>query len=218
MTHVPDNPWTKVPKEPPFVIPSDWPYVDTYNSDREQFTPHWIHTGRMPEPRQGPIDAPVIILQQNPSYDGRPPQEALPRAEIDALHEALSDESSPHQGLARSNVWWDKTCKELRERFPRERLARRILSIEYFPYPSARFKHQSLRLPSQAYIFNLVRRGVEQGALFVVTRGSALWYGAVPELHGQRGKNVFATTNAQSAYISRGNLPEHAFEALCARI
>jgi hypothetical protein len=218
MTKPRDNPWTQLPKQPPFVIPPDRPFIDAYNSDRKEYVGSWIHTGRVPEPRQGPIDAPVIILQQNPSYSGRPPQEALPQQEIEALQQALVDEYSPHQGLIRPNGWWDRTCKVLREKKPRELLARRILSVEYFPYPSATFDHHSLRLPSQPYVFDLVRDGLARGALFVITRGATLWYGAVPDLHIQRGTTVFLTKNPQSPYITPGNLPDEVFERICTLI
>ena len=212
------NPWTAVPSVPPFVIASDLPYVETYNASQLPYEGAWIHTGRMPEPRQGPIDAPLIILQQNPSYSGRPPREALPQAEVESLRQALIDEHSPHQGIAAPNDWWDRTCKALHDRSDRERLARRVLSLEYFPYPSAKFNHHALRLPSQSYTFDLVRAGLRRGALFLITRGPGLWYGAVPELYGQRDKTVFQTRSPQNASISPGNLPDGAFNRLCALI
>jgi hypothetical protein len=215
MAQVHDNPWIQLPKQPPFVLPADRPYVDAYNLGRKPFAGSWIHTGRLPEPRQGPIEAQVVILQQNPSYSGRPPQEGLPQAEVDALHLALIDEHSPHQGLARTNDWWDRTCRALHQRFPRDRLSRGILSIEYFPYASATFDHHSLRLPSQSYVFDLVRAALARGAVFVITRGAGLWYGAVPELHRERDVSVFSTRNPQSPYISPGNLPDRVFERIC---
>jgi len=213
-----DNPWTLLPEHPPFVLAPDKPYLDAYNAYQTRYVGNWIHTGRVPEPRQGPIDAPVIILQQNPSYEGRPPDEELPQIEVDALRGALIDEHSPHQGLEKPNSWWDRTCKVLIAKFGRERLARRVLSIEYFPYPSARFGHTGLRLPSQAYTFGLVRRGLSLGSLFVIMRGAALWYGAVPELYSQLDTTVFPSKNRQRAFITAGNLPEKVFDRLCAAI
>jgi hypothetical protein len=134
---------------------------------------------------------------------------------VDTLRRALDDERSPHQGLAQSNTWWDRTCQEFHDRFDRQQLAARVLSIEYFPYPSAVFKHEALRLPSQAYTFDLVRTCLGRGAFCILTRGAHLWFGAVPELHAQLGTAVFRTRNAQNAAISPGNLPDGLFGRLC---
>jgi len=212
------NPWTTLPSRPPFVTPADLPYVETFNSGEREYHGAWIHTGRVPEPRQGPIDAPIVMLQQNPSYSGRPPQAPLSEPEAAKLRDALIDEGSPHLGLRSPNDWWDRTCKALLAKFGRERLATRLVSIEYFPYPSAKFAHEALRLPSQSYTFALVRAGLSRGAHFVITRGANLWFGAVPELYSFQEKCVFRTKSPQNASLTPGNLPAGVFDRLCALI
>jgi hypothetical protein len=210
-----DNPWRALPRHAPFVLDIDRAHVDAWNAGKPEFAPSWIHTGRLPEPRLGPVDAPVVLLQLNPSYDAR----AFDIRQIDCAIEALQDEQSAHACLAAPNDWWDETFSTLLKRFGRERLSRRVMSIEYFPYASARFDHAHLRLPSQEYTFALVRAALAADALFVVTRGLDLWIGAVPQLRAHLHKRVFRTRNRQRAFVSAGNLlGDSAFDMLCERL
>jgi hypothetical protein len=101
--------------------------------------------------------------------------------------------------------WWTKNLRHLVSEAGEEVLARRLLCVEYFPYHSHAFGHASLRLPSQAYGFQLVRRAVERGAIILQLRGRRLWEGAVPELVRHRGRYV--TQTARSAAVSPRNCP-----------
>ena len=213
------NPWKNLPRQKPFVLDDDAPYIEAFNSDKAQYSPTWIHTGRLPEPRLGPIDAPIIVLQKNPSYVQATRMEDMAAAEVADGLGALANEQSSHVCLARPNDWWDKTFNSLRTKYDRTRLSQRVLSIEYFPYPSAQFDHAALRLPSQQYTFSLVRAGLARGAIFVVTRGLDLWIGAVPELRAHFDKTVFRTKNRQRAFVTEGNLLGHrAYETICEQL
>lgn len=119
------------------------------------------------------------MLQQNPSYDKATKEDDLAQQEIAERRAELLEEHADHPHLASPNSWWDKTFASLIKTFGRPRLARRVLSIEYFPYPSSKFGHVALRLPSQDYVFSLVRAGLARGAVFIVTRGLDVWLGAV---------------------------------------
>lgn len=212
------NPWTQTPTSPPFVLDSDKIAVDAFNRELKPYSDHWIHTGRLPEPRLGPIDAPVVLLQLNASYNRASMQTPLTANEITRGIESLSDEQSPHPCLANQNDWWDKAFGRLLKRFGRERLAARVCSIEYFAYPSSRFAHASIEIPSQRYQISLVERALSRGAIIVVTRGLEYWAAKVPGLAAEVGNSVHQTASRQRVWVTEGNLPSGVFESVCAAI
>lgn len=208
------NPWTDIPAEPPYVLPMDQPYIDVANA-LQSGTSGRLHPQRMPEPRSGPRDAPVVILQLNPSFEVNTADQALSPHDDNRLREALRDESAPHIGIADRHRWWVNAMAEPIAHFgdDHQHVARTVCSIEYFPYPSLNFACAHLRLPSQAYQFRLVREAVARGALIIVTRGWSLWLGAVPELYEARA-NVLQTRNPRRVSFSRRNLPDGGYERM----
>ncbi|HXF09008.1 MAG TPA: hypothetical protein VNK45_10900 [Candidatus Acidoferrales bacterium] len=66
-------------------------------------------------------------------------------------------------------------------RLTRQRIATRLLAVQFFPYHSQTFDHGLLRLPSQDFGFVLIRRTIVRDAL-IIMRGAKYWLGAVPEL------------------------------------
>jgi len=208
MTYV----WHKIGNEAPFVHPDDLQFVVAHNAQLKPDDITWINTARMAEPRHGDIDAPIVLLQLNPSYDER-------NLNIDALRRQLFDEHAEHGGLADAhNPWWKRTFSELRGIYGHEKLARRICSIEYFPYASLKFDHAHIRLPTQQYQFDLVRRALSRQATLIVTRGFKLWTGAIPELGSALGQTVFRTKNPRQASISKGNLEDAAYTRIVAAL
>jgi len=209
MTHL----WHRLGDQAPFVHPDDLPFVLAHNSQHEPNDPLWINTGRMAEPRLGDIDAPIVLLQLNPSYDKR-------EFNIAELRLSLVDEHAAHAGLLDAeNRWWQKRAfSKLMRIYDGDRLSRRICSIEYFPYASLRFNHAHIRLPTQQYQFDLVRRALSRNATFIVTRGFNLWSGAIPELACALGQTVFKTKNPQQSSISEGNLEAMAYKQIIAAL
>lgn len=63
------NPWLAIPDQADYVLAEDKPYLDAHNSRHKQGSDSWINLAYTPEPRLGPINAPVYMLQANPSYD-----------------------------------------------------------------------------------------------------------------------------------------------------
>lgn len=212
------NPWSAIPPTPPFVLPMDSAYVEAANADCEPYTPDWLHTGRLPEPRSGPRDAPILLLQINPSYDVATMREALSEATITEQRAALADEQVAHACLARGDAWWRRAFAQPIAHFGQARVAQAVCSVEYFPYPSQRFAHAHWRLPSQEYQFALVREALARDALVVVTRGLSLWLGAVPELGTHRDRTVLLSRNPQRVSVSPGNLPEGGYARVLAAI
>ncbi|WP_257386505.1 hypothetical protein [Tahibacter caeni] len=212
------NPWAAIPAAPPFVLPMDSAYIAAANAACEPYAPGWLHTGRMPEPRSGRRDAPVLVLQINPSYDPTTMREALSATAVAEQRAALADEYAPHACLARGDPWWLRAFAQPVAQFGRARVAQAVCSLEYFPYPSRRFSHAHWRLRSQDYQFSLVCDALARGALIVVTRGLSLWLGAVPELAVELGRTVLLSRNPQRVSISPGNLPGGGYERVLAAI
>jgi hypothetical protein len=200
------NPWKQLPATASkFVLCEDEPYIDAFNTGRISKDPHFIHTDRMPEPRLGPVNAPLLILQQNPSCQSDIPT----RLEICEAIGALHNELSPHFSINKSDPWWMKRYGDLVTAVGgHEILSQRVCSLEYFPYPSANFSHGHIRLPSQNYTFDLLRRALKikdcKKPVIVVTRGYELWVGAVPELLNYN--KAFRTNSKQCSHVSKGNL------------
>jgi hypothetical protein len=201
------NPWSDLPKNPPFVLTCDQPYIDAFNSV-ETKTDHKINLDILPEPFHGNVEAPIVVLLLNPGIDGRE-KELQKSSEYSArLRSSITDKCSiEHFHLTDKfngpgRFWWEKACKSLRACVD---LPTRILSIEFSPYHSRSFSHGHLRFPSQDFSFDLVRRAISREALIVCMRGERFWYGAVPELAGY--KRLLKLINPRSATLSENNLP-----------
>jgi hypothetical protein len=212
------NSWADIPTEPPFVLPMDWPYIDVA-SKLQKSDGGRLHTGRMPEPRSGPRNAPVVVLQMNPSYEKEREQEPLSAVDDARLRAALRDEYAPHIGIADGHAWWNRAVAgPIAQCGGAHRVARGICSIEFFPYPSLNFACAHLRLPSQAYQFRLVREALARDALIIITRGWSLWLGVIPELHSAKDRNVLLTKNPRRVAISQRNLPDGGYDRVLAAL
>lgn len=206
------NPWQHIPQAAPFVLPDDRSYIDAYNA-RETKLDHFVNLNYTPEPRLGPIDAPVVLLQLNPSYDAAHP-EGHPNFEDSHRHlESLKDEFHPHVGLVPGEAWWQRCLGALVSAVGnRAQVARCLCSIEFFPYRSRKFSHGQIRLPSQSYTFELVRAAIDRGAIFVVARNFRLWLAAVPELLPLQGAHrLYVLKSARRISLSEKTLPDRAF-------
>lgn len=214
------NPWTKLKAGgSDYVLPEDLPYIEAFNARlREQHSDYEIETGRIPEPRQGPVRAPVVLLQLNPRFDDSDVGRALTPEEVNRTIDNLQNEESPHSCIANGVGWWGQSFNQLSTEVGPNRLSRRVCSIEFFPYFSCRFGHAELRLPSQAYTFDLVHGALDRNALILITRGLNTWLGSVPELLSNLGRTVFETKNPRRAFISKGNLPEGVYAQVLERV
>ena len=208
------NPWLNLPDDPPFVLREDEPYIEAFNSLHKASDVHWINLAHTPEPRLGPVDAPVIILQLNPSYSEAESDGPKDYNRLNRAIESIKDESHNHLGATSPDGWWKPRLGALAADVGNEQLAKAICSIEFFPYRSRRFGHGQVRLPSQAYTFSLVRNGLDRNALFIVTRNFPLWSAAIPELHSRLGTSVFCLKNSRSSYFTKNNLPHGAYEQI----
>jgi hypothetical protein len=213
------NPWRHLPSKPPFVLPVDRPYVDVFNRDAKK--EYRIERDLLPEPFNGNIDAPVVVLLLNPGVDRG---DFAVNADRDFRKLVVGSLRNPSRsrghwfigddGDAPGAKWWRRATGRLAERVGYARLARGVLTVEYFPYHSVKYSHSSLRLPSQEYTFSLVRRAIQRRAVIVIARGARQWFGAVPQLADH--KPLFRLRSWQSTFISPRNLSgRNGFKTLC---
>ncbi len=204
-----DNPWHRLPDNPPFVLPDEESAVRNFNVKARPV--HFLHIDDiLPEPFVGDPSAPVVVLGTNPGFNGertiREKSEPgfVARLRANLLHQS-SD--SPFAFLApdvsgRHRQWWEDKLKHLIAHFGPGAVAKSILAVEFFPYPSHRYGHGRLALPSQQYSFDLVRNAIKRKAVIVLTRGERRWLREMPELVGD---NLVTLEQPFSAPISPGN-------------
>jgi len=173
---------------------------------------HFVQIGELvPEAFVGALEAPVVLLSNNPGFGNRvsdsEKSDFAAKMRMNLLHEP-SD--YPFVFLApdhfgRGRKWWRSKLKELIVLFGEQVVARSILNVVYFPYPSRRYRHQRRLLPSQAYSFRLVADAVKREAIIVLMRPGKKkeWEQAVPILKGYG--RLFPVENPQTPAISRRN-------------
>jgi len=212
------NPWAEIPNEPDYVLPQDAPFVRGYNRLCTEGATLWINLKYTPEPRLGPVDAPVYVLQANPSYDLDVPNGSPDPRAVAAELASIRDDHTPHLGISSDNPWWRKTLGQLARQVGRGKAAGGVCSVEFFPYRSQRFGHGHVRLPSQQYTFALVDRAAREGRIIIVTRRAQEWFGALPALADLLDKTVFLSKNVQRPFITPGNLPDGVYSTICERV
>lgn len=207
------NPWARLPSEPPYVLSEDKGMVEKFN--RTAAPNHFLHVDKLlPEPFIGARDAPVILLSNNPGFSEDEEREGARQSAAfrELVRRNLLHESSdypfvflhPDVGYRDGKEWWQDTLKPLLRRFWERNVSRSILNVVYFPYPSARYRHQRRLLISQEYGFELVRDAINRQAIVVLMRRGRrkAWLTAVPELNGY--SHLFSV-RSQNPVISPNN-------------
>jgi hypothetical protein len=203
------NPWVALPESTPYVLEEDRELIERFNSTAKPEL--FVHLEHHPEPFLGRPDAPLVVLGLNPGYlpecdrwYGHPAFAARARANL--VHGALEfpfyllDPSQPAPG----HRWWMRKLGPLIRATSLQAVAHGVLCVELFPYHSERFGHTKLRVPSQEYSFDLVRRALSRGAWIVLMRSKRLWFAAVPELASY--PRLMRIRNVQNPVISPRNV------------
>jgi hypothetical protein len=216
------NPWLAAPSEPPYWLPCDSEKVCEYNATHpnEEFK---VQEKVLPEPFIGNTKAPVVLLNLNPGYGGRDPEDHA-RPEFQSLLRNNYSQgwlAFPFYSLDPTfenggRRWWEKNLRYLLDIVERNQLARSILCIEYFPYHSRRFDHGSLELPSQKFGFGLARSAIARGAVIVIMRARKRWLSRVPEL--EEYSQAFALNSPQNVVVSPRNCPRGGFDRIVSAI
>jgi hypothetical protein len=209
------NPWHRVPDKPDFVLAEDKKAVRDFNARVGPDHRFFLHVDKLiPEPFVGAKDAPVILLSNNPGFgrgaEFRQDPKFMARMCRNLVH---APSAYPFVYLdpafdSPNRHWWAKRLKYLVKPlgpFSWKIVARSILNVAFFPYPSQRYGHRSLRLPSQNYTFGLVREAIRRRAVIVSMRSQARWVEAVPELESY--PHLFQVRNVQNPTVSCKNCP-----------
>jgi hypothetical protein len=208
---VSENPWHRLPDIPPYVLPDEAAAVREFNLTASRH--HFLHVDDLlPEPFIGDRNAPVLLLGNNPGFSeaglpGRREPTFARRMRDNLLHRPAEH---PFVYLdpdfnGRSKRWWERKLKHLLERFGTRVVANSILAVEHFPYPSRRYGHRRLVLPSQDYSFRLVGEAMARGAVIILMRGKRRWERAVFGL--AQYKRFIILKNLQQPTVSPGNCP-----------
>jgi hypothetical protein len=211
MTNRPDNPWQRLSRQAPFLLPEDAVSMADFSPTATEDLA--LRLELLPEPYLGSPEAPVVLLNLNPGYSPEDQQN-----HEDPLFTARCLDNLIHRPVdypfylldpsikAPGQRWWDRKLGPLIQRVGRQTVARGVLCVEYFPYHSRRFRHWRLSLPSQQYSFALVRQAISRGALVLLLRSERLWFAAVPELRSYERR--YNMKSVQNPTVSPRNCPE----------
>jgi len=214
-----ENPWIEFMKNPQnecLILDEDKLVIEKFNETaNDTFR---IHTEIMPAPFMGNVfEAPVLLLLTNPGYDD---EEARKDYYNNYRHywenEIQHKPSIPDLPLfclddkyiEKSNYWYKKLI-HLINATSKEKVAKSIAKIQFFPYTSRKFKNIPNKilpgyLKSQKYNFYLVQLAMERGATIIILRSKKLWYKAIPSLEYYENKCI--TKNPRNTVLSKGNL------------
>jgi hypothetical protein len=208
-----ENPWTKLPSAPAFVLASDQHLINIHNGRAVEN--YKIVTEMYPEPYVGNPEADIVILNLNPGFDGendlRQHQKNLPF--IDLLKSNLNHTHldypffylDPTVSDTPGYRWWNKRLKTLLKSVGSKKLANSLLCLEFFPYHSSKFNFNQV-LESQQYTFELLRKAIGRGATIICFRALSKWLQAVPELAIY--DNLYKLNSSQSVYLTYNNCPQ----------
>ena len=206
------NPWLALPTKPPFVLPDDWESIEEFNRKNTKKNLS-LQTEMLPEPFIGSLDAPLVILLQNPGDGAHEEDVALHRQadfqrRVRACHRQ-EDVPYPHYFVdpnesGPGGLWTKRQLGELIKEFGHSTVALGVLFLEFVPYHSKNFAHSRLHLPSQDFTLRALQRAIRRKATIIIAMGKGRdWMKAVPALANYG--LLFRTSSSQTAKISPRN-------------
>ena len=207
-----ENPWTRLPFDPPFVLPEDSRVLG-----RHPAAAHDLLSTGCRSPTSDP-DAPVVLLTLHPG--GRTRDADFGPRYVEERRRQLSSKapfrSSPRSSRQRpATSIWAARLRRVVERVGVDRVINGLFCIQWFPYQSMQFRTLPELLPSQHYSFALCRRAIREKREVVILRSRALWLRAVAELSRA---DFIELRNHRSPYLSPKNMGEAAFARIVARL
>lgn len=209
------NPWKKIPKTSPLVLPGDKQYVDTYNELLNINEENYLHTELYPEQYAGKFEAKVVLLGKCPGFSPEDApihhSEAYKNLWQGNISQAINDYPLffLHPAIQNSPGyrWWYKKLKSLIKRTSIEAVANEVLEVQLFPYHCKKLRiiKASKSIPSREFAGKLVSNAIRRSALIIVMESERLWKEHVPELNTY--PNIFTVNSVRSGTISPGNLP-----------
>ena len=216
MTTEQENLWTTVGTSPDFVAQSDIDHVLAFNKAYPGDVS--LDLSMPPDPWLGCWDAPVVMLQMNPSV-GAGDIEAYARADVRALNRRnLIDEAGrlPHYWLdpqvsdTYAGRWWSSRLRPLTAELGVATVARRLLVLEFHGYHAPRHQPLPVTLPTQRLAFDLLAGAIQRDAIIVMNRALKAWQVAVPALGSH--KRVVIGKNPRTSHLSPACLGQSGFD------
>ena len=221
------NPWLDLDlrssSDSRYVHPADEAVVQAYSAKRRG-PEYGLATHLLPEPWVGRLNAPVVMLLDNPGlsdHESDPhwtpsdalrhrAQASLRQKRLDHPYYWLDDEVSDTEGYG---VAVDRLKRVIADVGP-EAVGTNLVTLSAHPYHSCSFDDRLRTLPSQRFSVAALRRAIANDALVVILRARKYWYTAVPELeqHDIRGR-VLRSNSPQNVTITPRNLDD--YDALC---
>jgi hypothetical protein len=230
------NPWIKLIEEinevdfsGNYVLKNEQAIIEKFNKKVNNDL-YKIHTQIMPAPYMGNVhSAMVVILMLNPGYtkeedkigdDGKNYYDRYKHYWMNEIQHVPSIPNLPlfclDEDYAKSSDYWIKKLKPLTSVSSKEKVAKNICKIQFFPYHTEKYRniYKNLLaeegfenfLPSQKYNFQLVKNAMNRSAIIIITRSKKMWLKAIPEL--KEYENKYFTNSYLNTIISENNLPE----------
>jgi hypothetical protein len=181
------NPWPRLRRKPPFVLPEDKAAVLGFNDEVGRRHPRYLHVDKiLPEAFVGDPNAPVVMLGNNPGFTKKGLRSKRDATFMRRMRDNLCHKPTdyPFVFLAPDfdgpgKRWWKRKLGYLVKCLGEAKVAQTVFAVEYFPYPSRKYGHRKLRLRCQQYSFDPVSRAMKRRAFVFLMRGERRWKKAV---------------------------------------
>lgn len=189
ISSVRENPWLKLPKNPPYILAEDLKKLSEYG-----FTPERLgwKTALLPVPYLGsPKEAKIVLLCLNPGYNRSLDRKAYfeDKYYYQENFKSLQFSSrvpfyylNPRFNYSGGYRWWTRLLGSLIKDFGLKALSYKLLCLQYLGYHSKTFKRPPHIIPSQLFTFDILRKMIKDKKTIIIMRSKKLWLEAVPEL------------------------------------
>ena len=211
------NPWGELPERPPYVLPRDRAALDEWNARASG--PQKVRTELVPDPQLGnPLEAAVIVLALNPSFDDPTLAEHHDPEMVDQMRTALTDVRDffwLRDGLEETTGgrWWRAKLNPLIAATSLEAVRAHVAGAHLHQYHS-KSSSPGFRPPSRRHHLELVRKALPRDVPLLALTGVAQWRLADPDF---RDAPLHEPQSPQSMVVSANNMPS-GFDAAVAAI
>lgn len=220
-----NNPWADLPREAPYIAQIDRDAVATV-LEREPGGREDLRFDVLPHPYAGdPARARVLILALNPGWADTDEQEErdVPDWQSEVRRALTFEASTPFVHVdprfresTGGGRWWSRRLRTLAAATSWDVVGQRLLCLEFFGYHSITWRSLPVPMPSQSFVFDILRHALAQELLVVATRGWSQWVWNVPELYSY--PHVIRLHTARWTGISPGNMGSDAFARIVAAV
>jgi hypothetical protein len=193
------NPWRDLSFKRPYVLLEDHAAIEEANKKNDNWEFQY-HLELLPDPYIGNLEAPVVLFSLNPGYTRAKQGDANCNddwwhANSQDLHDAyrrnFREERSLYPMFFLDPIfannpggrYWNKKLGDLIALCGREKVAKALLTIEFFPYHSHKFRG-GCHVPSQKFALYQIQRAMERKATIILVRATSVATQDVPPVAG----------------------------------